>query len=213
MKITSITPEARITVEVVSEVESIEINTKCIEPIGDNALIVQAMKFKGEAINFKSDLVKLNIYISQDNSTPIIWKNVAISYISYMGKEYHRITAFSEGIPINRRNAFRLYIGSLASVQIGTNKMAYDVIIKDISSTGFSFVTPEDMDCIGEITHIVFMDNGTKFNVVGNVVRKQIISDRKIVYGCKTLKRSETIETYIVKAQRAKMQRGVKGRG
>jgi len=206
MKLTSITEGTALIINAYTEDNSIEFNTKCIQ-ILDNAILVEPIKKEKEPINFKSDIVNIDISMIREDQSPIIWKNVAISYIGYMNQEFHYITAFSEGFPFNRRNAYREYMGMIGSVQIGLNKMAYEIIVKDISSIGFAFVTSEDLDIIGELSHLVFQDKDqVPFNIYGQVVRKQIIHDKKFVYGCVTASHYSSIETYIIKKQRERAQ-------
>ena len=124
-----------------------------------------------------------------------------------MNQDFHYITAFTEGFTFNRRNAYRQYMGMLGSVQIGINNVAYEIVAKDISSIGFAFVTSENLDIIGQLAHLVFQDKErVPFNMYGQVVRKQVIHDKKYVYGCITASHYSSIETYIIKKQRERAQ-------
>jgi len=206
MKLTDITEGTEITIKAYTEFDSIEFNTNCVQVL-DDSILVEPVKREKDPINFKSDIVKIDIILAREGQAPMVWKNVSITYIGYMNQEFHYITAFSEGFPFNRRNAYREYMGMIGSVQIGLNKMAYEIIVKDISSIGFAFVTSEDLDIIGELSHLVFQDKDqVPFNIYGQVVRKQIIHDKKFVYGCVTASHYSSIETYIIKKQRERAQ-------
>ena len=206
MKLTNITEGTELTIKAYTEFDSIEFNTTCIQ-ILDDSILVKPIKKENEPINFKSDIVKLDVSVIREDQSPMIWKNVSIAYIAYMNQEFHYITAFSVGFPFNRRNAYREYIGMFGSVQIGINNMAYDIVVKDISSMGFAFVTSEDLDIIGQLAHLVFQDKDqVPFNIYGQVVRKQMIHDKKNVYGCTTTSHYSSIENYIIKKQRDRVQ-------
>ena len=206
MKLINITEGTEITVKAYSEFDSISFNTKCVQVLGDS-ILVESIKKEKEPINFKSDIVKIDVLIIKEGQSPIIWKNVSITYIAYLNQEFHYITAFSEGFHFNRRNAYREYLGIVGTVQIGFNNMAYDIIVKDISSSGFSFVSPDNLDIIGQLAHLVFQDKDKiSFNINAQVVRKQIIYEKKIVYGCETTMNNSTIENYIIKKQRDRAQ-------
>lgn len=210
MKLTDLTEGTEITVNAYSEYDSIEFKTKCVQVLG-KSILVESIREETEPINFKSDIVKLDVSISHEGESPIIWKNVAITYISYLNQEFHSITAFTEGFEFNRRKAYREYIGMNGTVQIGINTMAYDVIVKDISSTGFAFITSENWDIIKQLAHLVFQDKDkASFNIHGQVVRKQFITDHKIVYGCETTIPYDAIDKYIMLKQRERVQNKMK---
>ena len=210
MKLTDLTEGTEITIKAYTEYDSIQFNTKCVQVL-DDSILVEPIKKGKEPINFKSDIVKIDVALAREGQSPIIWKNVSITYIGYMNQEFHYITAFTVGFPFNRRGAFREYIGQIGTVQIGANHMAYDIIVKDISSSGFAFVTSENLDIIGQVAHLVFQDKDhVPFNIYGQVVRKQIIHDKKIVYGCVNSSNYSSIETYIIKKQRERAQHKLK---
>jgi len=143
MKLTDITEGTEITIKAYTEFDSIEFNTNCVQVL-DDSILVEPVKREKDPINFKSDIVKIDIILAREGQAPMVWKNVSITYIGYMNQEFHYITAFTVGFPFNRRSAYREYIGQIGTVQIGVNNMAYDIIVKDISSIGFSFVTSEN---------------------------------------------------------------------
>lgn len=57
--------------------------------------------------------------------------------ITYNQKLHYKVTAFAEGFENNRREAFRLYVGCGGIAQLGLNKSAAKVLVKDVSETGF----------------------------------------------------------------------------
>ncbi|SEW45810.1 hypothetical protein [[Clostridium] fimetarium] len=94
MKLTNLTEGTEIIVKAYTEYESIEFNTKCVQVL-DNSILVEPIKKENEPINFKSDIVKIDISLIREEQSPLIWKNVSVTYISYMNQEFHYITAFS----------------------------------------------------------------------------------------------------------------------
>jgi hypothetical protein len=77
-----------------------------------------------------------------------------------------------------------LFLGLGAVVQIGSNKKAVNVILKDISENGFSFVEIEDIDAENLPVRLVFNDMKTGISLIGNIVRKVTVGEKKIIYGC-----------------------------
>lgn len=202
MRLTSIAEGTELKIMAYTEFNSLEFATKCAKIYGD-AILVEPIKKEEEPISFKSDVVKVDAYITPEGELPVIWKNVSVKYLIYMQEEYHSIQAFSVGYEFNRRKACREFIGTSGSVQIGSNVKPHEVVVKDISSIGFSFVTSEDLDVVKQLAHINFLDSaGESFNLHGMIVRKQYIEDNKIIYGCETTIQYGAIELYILKKQR-----------
>ena len=103
---------------------------------------------------------------------------------------------------MNRRESFRLFLGLGAVVQIGSNKKAVNVILKDISENGFSFVEIEDIDAENLPVRLVFNDMKTGISLIGNIVRKVTVGEKKIIYGCTLTSCNIDVARYINEKQR-----------
>ena len=100
------------------------------------------------------------------------------------------------------RIRFRLFLGLGAVVQIGSNKKAVNVILKDISENGFSFVEIEDIDAENLPVRLVFNDMKTGISLIGNIVRKVTVGEKKIIYGCTLTSCNIDVARYINEKQR-----------
>ena len=116
---------------------------------------------------------------------------------------FYKITASGEGFEINRRGAFRLFVGISGVAQLGINRKAVDVIVKDVSENGFSFVSSEDMEnVINMPVRLVFNDFNKNYSLMGIIVRKVIINETKVLYGCQLSVSNSQLEQYINQKQR-----------
>jgi hypothetical protein len=95
-----------------------------------------------------------------------------------------------------------LFLGLGAVVQIGSNKKAVNVILKDISENGFSFVEIEDIDAENLPVRLVFNDMKTGISLIGNIVRKVTVGEKKIIYGCTLTSCNIDVARYINEKQR-----------
>ncbi len=77
-------------------------------------------------------------------------------------------------------------------------------MVHDLSASGFSFTTEKDVEDFKEEVHLVFIDsdNGTTFNLVGKIVRKQEWNSNRFLYGCTFSAVNRLVEYYIAKKQR-----------
>ena len=192
MHITELPVEAELKVQVYalnSDVIAIEFKT-VVKEIQDATILVEAITNDNQQpISFSSNKVALKVeYIDNSNNAnvPILWEDVFIKYVKKGKNGFHQIIQTKDGRTVNRRQAFRLYIGEDATLHITTTTEAMQVILKDISSTGFGFVTEKDID-INKTRMCVLQSNidGKRIKLNGTIVRKkEIEGTEKFVYGC-----------------------------
>ncbi|MDD3239697.1 MAG: PilZ domain-containing protein [Lachnospira sp.] len=175
----------------------------------DNTLVVdEILSENEEPVSLLSDQVYLTVAAVNERQLPIVWKNVLIKHISFDGIDYHRIAQSDSGKVSNRRGAFRLYLGRSAMFQKGFNKSAIEVILKDVSVSGFSIVTTEELEVGGmQPVHLVCDVDHYQINILGLIVRKQVVENsERFIYGCKILKFDKSLDKFIMHYQREKMK-------
>lgn len=72
---------------------------------------------------------------SPSGDIPLIWYNVKI--VNYKDDDY-AIQVFSDGVKHNRRGSFRVGVSSPARIKNPSPDMPREVMVRDISLTGFS---------------------------------------------------------------------------
>ena len=71
-----------------------------------------------------------------------------------------------------------------------------------MSESGFSFVGMEDMDnVINMPVRLVFAGFNQNYSLMGIIVRKVVIGENKIVYGCRLGVRNANLEQYKPEAE------------
>jgi hypothetical protein len=152
----------------------------------------------------------IEVVIVNVNDIPYRWKSVKIKTVEYNKEKYHLIISDDDVERMNRRNGYRLYLGIPGVAQLGANRAAVDVIIKDISESGIGIVCEKDVEIVGkEIVHVNFRESksGSNFNLNAVDVRKMTLPDERIIYGCKLLGESDKLRKFIMQRQREKIQR------
>ena len=181
-----------------------EFPSKVIRKASQNILI-EPVRINGKVLSFNSSNggVTVSIFMIRDGKPPVLWKGVAVNSVREEDGTFYKITANGEGFEVNRRGAFRLFIGISGVAQLGTNRKAVDVIVKDVSENGFAFVGYEDMDdVINKPVRLVFTDFNQNYSLMGIIVRKVVIGEKRIIYGCKLGVRNVNLEQYISQKQR-----------
>ena len=113
------------------------------------------------------------------------------------------------GKQINRRTAVRVWLGIDGVAQIGIHRVAYEVIVKDISVSGISFILHKDLKLKqGTIVHITFNDTDArvKFSLGAIIVRQAPLEDGRMLYGCRLNQESPSISKYVNDKQREKLK-------
>lgn len=174
----------------------------------ENGIIAEPVRINNKVLGFAVDNIKLSMTYITGETAPIFWRVVSCDTILRDGKTVYLIKSSIEGFEQNRREAFRVYVGVDGVAQVGINTKALDVIVKDISETGFSFVTEMELEkAINMPIRLVFRDAEMEmeFSLMGVVVRKVVIDEKKILYGCKISVDNPRLSTYINKKQRQQM--------
>ncbi len=173
----------------------------------DGSIYVDAVKVNDKVVGFSGEGVSVDLYNIRAEKPPMIWKRVVCTTTTVSGKSVYKITATGEGYESNRREAYRLFVGVPGIAQLGINRKAIEVIVKDVSENGFSFVCEYDMgEVINSPVRLVFEDLEKSYSLMGLVIRKVVIADKKIVYGCKLSVENFELVRYINFKQRQQLQ-------
>ena len=168
-----------------------------------NYLYARPIIIDGKRVSFEASVtLSVSLVYIREDKNPVLWRGVGISTVTENGKPMYKITSSVEGYEMNRRQAFRLFLGLGAVAQIGINKKAVNVILKDISENGFSFVGNEDIEVNKSPVRLVFKDTDETISLMGIVVRKVKAGEKKIIYGCALTSCNTDIVHYINAKQR-----------
>lgn len=202
MLIKDIPKEANLTIEVGFDGKKLEFNTKSIGAETD-CLYAEPIIIDGKRISFNATItLSINLVYMREEKNPVLWRGIIISTVHENGRTMYKIISGIEGYEINRRESFRLFLGLGGVAQIGVNKKAINVIVKDISEGGFAFVGNEDIEADRTPIRLVFKDFDETISLMGIVVRKMVVNEKKIIYGCSLASSSTDILHYINKKQR-----------
>lgn len=228
MKIWNIEPKSNIILKITVNGQFVDLPTIAVKQDSDG-IICEAIRVNGKVVSLKGEGVTIELmYIRSDNS-PIVWKGVACDYVTMDTKVYYKIMSDFEGAEKNRREAFRLYLGCKGVAQVGINKKALDVVVKDISDNGFAFIagninaesdeehdgqdaTPdatsqEASSSVGKPVRLVFTDDEIQFALMGIVVRVLKVDESNYLYGCRLSIMNNRLSKYITEKQRVQISK------
>ncbi len=170
---------------------------------------------EGKPISFRGKGVILNVLAATGDEKPHLFKNVSNTLLRRSdGTLCYSLTTIAESVAYNRRENFRCYVGIETSIRIGSNRAAYEAIIRDVSSNGFAVVCDSEVKFMaGSLVHVVLNDQidgfGEKytFHLYGLIVRIQELENGRTVYGCRLNNHVAGLDTYLMKKERNRLKK------
>ena len=206
MEIRELDPSFKMSITISNQQSQMTLNSEIAFVNGDK-LYVTPFEHNGVILNFNSGAVAISMIAYQEEKTPFLWKIVHINRETVDGVNYHVITSEVSGVKINRRENFRVFIGIDGKATILGKDVPFDVMIKDVSESGFAILvdlTSQVKINKNEAVMIDFYDKiiDERFNLTGRVVRAEV-TERYVLYGCRLLKDSGIMRKYIANKQLA----------
>lgn len=201
MKLNEIPRNTELVLTVKDSSTTLDFKTRVQDSIGENKIWVDIIQDKnGKTVNFKGIPVSMS-YAVGDNK-PVVWESVYVKLFKVNGTLRQAILASADGEEQNRRRAYRQKINLPGKVDYGTNQE--DVIVRDVGSTGFSFISNNKGESHGTSIVIAcsFEDGEVKMTIEGRIVRVQELKNGKICYGCRYIGRTDVINSYIRRKKR-----------
>lgn len=201
MKLNEIPRNAEIVLTVKDSSTTLNFKTRVQDVIAENKIWVDIIQDKnGKTVNFKGIPVSMS-YAVGDNK-PVVWESVFVKLLKVNGTLKQAILASVEGEEQNRRRAYRQKINLPGKVDYGKNQE--DVIVRDVGSTGFSFISSNKGESHGTsiIVACSFEDGEVRMTIEGRIVRVQELKNGKICYGCRYIGRTDVINSYVRRKKR-----------
>ena len=203
MEIYELTSAHKMSITIANARTNISLNSNIVF-VEDNKLYVEPFVYEGAMLNFDSANVSISMIAYEEEKSPYLWQVVHITKEVRDNTPYHVISSNLSGVKINRRENFRLFLGIEATATLMGGK-AFDVIVKDISSSGFAVLV--DMNSPikihkNDIMQLEFADKAFEEDFVlnGRVVRMDK-TDKYLLYGCRLVAENPVIDKYIANKQ------------
>ncbi len=180
-----------------------------------HTLLAEGVFADDKIISFRGKGLVVDLIVTIPEEKPQLFKNVTTNVVKRSdGTLCYTVFTIAGSKTYNRRQSYRCYVGIESSIQCGLNRVAHDAIIKDISCSGFSVVTREDLQLnVNQTIHTVLndhMEDSTEtfnFHLYGLVARKQELENGLFLYGCRLNNPVPGLEQYIVKKERAVLRK------
>lgn len=190
---------SRILLNLSSGTKSMEMGATIVRHLKDNIALISLENSSGQVLKF--DNIAINVVYTNAEGIPYLWMNSTIVY--YQGQYLLQVRA-DGGRRHNRRNSFRVGVSHYARLRVPGDG-EYDIIVRDVSLTGFSVTDRNRLLNITAGTRAIlrYEDIGHELELEGNLVRI-VEEDEYVIYGFVITRSCRDLSSYVNLKQRQK---------
>ncbi len=216
MHIEELLPGQKVTLQVTVNGTELSFDTQVQETNPKKHFILLDAVMQGnKGISFKNPNINVNLFVCLEGERPFLFQSVtALLQKKPDGTLCYLVVAPTVGVPYNRRENFRCYVGTNGHINHSSLDGPHTTIVRDVSYTGFSVVcAPETILDEGQIVHVILRDELVEtnekfsFHLYGLIVRTQILPNGSILYGCKLNNRVPGLDQYIMVKERNRLRK------
>lgn len=181
--------------------------TTTIAEIHSDYVLLQPILLEGRTVGFGDSCIIDFLYLQEQ--TVFAWHAVTLPLVKTKSGTYYKVTLEGEAKPYNRRGSFRVYVGETMAITVfqSGGPQAYNVLVRDISETGFGFVSKEEYDAGRTIRLTIPLTERKTLVLSANIVRKEFVEEKgTFSYGCKFVEPNSYLSSYLMAKQRERQQ-------
>lgn len=200
MKLSEIQEGSKVALRLMTKGQKLQLDAVLKKHIRENIAIITLMCDTSKRLTF--DNVRVDLEYSPEGDVPLMWYSVKV--VNYKDDDY-AMQVFSDGTKHNRRGSFRVGVSSPAKVRNATPGTPREVMVRDVSLTGFSVSDRKKELSLnsGDMLSIYWEDFGHILDLTGRVVRIETQED-VVIYGFEICNVCKDLSSYINKKQRQK---------
>lgn len=181
--------------------------TTIISKVHTDYILLQPILVDGRTVGFGGTCTIDLLYIQEQEVS--VWHSISLPLVKVKGNTYYKAELPGEATPYNRRGSFRVYIGETMAITVFQNSgpQSINVLIRDISETGFGFVSKEEYDISRTIRLSIPLTERKTLVLSATIVRREINEEKGTYhYGCKFVEPNSYLSSYLMTKQREHQQ-------
>ena len=204
MKLGEITTDYIISVTVVRGETSVSLSTDVLAQ-GSDCVYVNPFLHGDAMVSFDIPDIDISMMAVRENAVPFFWNSVTITKDKVNGQVCQCIRSTGDGVRLNRRTAFRVFVGIEGDCIVIDKNTMVPITVRDISASGIGFIvhSKEDPEFkFGSKVHIRYEDAEMRFkiDVIARVVRREE-AEAGYIFGCEFACMYPQIEKYVAQKQ------------
>lgn len=174
-----------------------------VEGMIKNSVLLTPIHLDGKIVGFPSKLTVNLLY--PENGQLFCWSNVTVKAVRYRGHIYHSVELLGNGFLLNRRGAYRVYIGENKFLHYRNHSgtKLYEILVRDISETGMCYMSKDDFE-VGRTVHLQLrLTNGHELSLRAKILWRRENPNRNttFLYGCKFTEKNRLLNSYLMNIQ------------
>lgn len=206
MTIQDLEAEHSVTLVVTVGLKSKDLSTTIAE-VHSDYILLQPILLEGRTVGF-GDNCSIDLLYLQEQAV-FAWHAVSLPLVKNKKGTYYKVELEGEAKPYNRRGSFRVYVGETMAITVfqSSGPQAYNVLVRDISETGFGFVSKEEYDAGRTIRLTIPLTERKTLVLSANIVRREFVEEKgTFSYGCKFVEPNSYLSSYLMAKQRERQQ-------
>lgn len=206
MTIADIEEQRAVTLVVTVGIKSKDLTTTVAE-VHPKYILLQPVLIDGRTVGFGNSCTIDFLYVQED--TVYAWHNVELPLVKNKNGTFYQVTLEGEAKPYNRRASFRVYIGETMTITVfqSNGPQPFNVLVRDISETGFGFVSKEEYESARTIRLAIPLTERKTLVLSATIVRREFNEEKGTYsYGCKFIEPNPILSNYLMMKQRERQQ-------
>jgi c-di-GMP-binding flagellar brake protein YcgR len=178
-----------------------------ISEVHADYILLQPILVEGRTVGF-GDSCTIDLLYLQDQAV-YAWHSVTLPLVKIKGNTYYKVALEGEAKPYNRRGSFRVYVGETMAITIfqSSGPQPYNVLVRDISESGFGFVSKEEYESGRTIRLAIPLTDRKTLVLSATIVRREFFEEKGTYsYGCKFVEPNAYLSSYLMAKQRERQQ-------
>lgn len=206
MTILDLDEQHPVTLVVTVGLKSKDLATSIVEVHADHVLL-KPILVDGRTVGF-GDTCTIDFLYLQDQVV-YAWHSVSLPLVKIKGNTYYRVALVGEARPYNRRGSFRVYVGETMNITVfqSSGPQPFNVLVRDISESGFGFVSKEEYEISRTIRLSIPLTDRKTLVLSATIVRRDFNEEKGTYnYGCKFVEPNSYLSSYLMTKQRERQQ-------
>lgn len=181
--------------------------TTTISEVHADYILLRPIFVEGRTVGF-GDSCTIDFLYLQDQVV-YAWHSVSLPLVKIKGSTYYRLELKGEARPYNRRGSFRVYVGETMTITVfqSSGPQPVSVLVRDISESGFGFVSKEEYEISRTIRLAIPIADRKTLVLSATIVRKDFNEEKGTYnYGCKFVEPNSYLSSYLMAKQRERQQ-------
>lgn len=178
-----------------------------VEQVHSDYILLQPIFVDGRTVGFGDSCTIDLLYLQEQ--VVYAWHSVSLPLVKIKGSTYYKVELEGEAKPYNRRGSFRVYIGETMAITVfqSSGPQAYNVLVRDISESGFGFVSKEEYEVGRTIRLAIPLTDRKTLVLSATIVRREFFEDKGTYsYGCRFVEPNAYLSSYLMAKQRERQQ-------